>query len=59
MITGDATATDPVCSLAPAHGMIEQKLFQVNAQAENGASGGQTAIPIQQENFWVYRPQPK
>ncbi len=59
MLTGDATATDPVCSLAPAHGLIEQKLFQVNAEVENEASSGQAATAIQQENFWVYRPQPK
>ena len=59
MITGDAAATDPVCSLAPAHGLIEEKLVQVNADVENAASRGQVTIPIQQENFWVYRPQPK
>lgn len=59
MITGDAMATDPVCSLAPARGLIEQKLLEVNSRAENAASGGQAAIPIHQENFWVYRPQPQ
>lgn len=59
MITGDAAATDPVCSLAPAHGLIEEKLVQVNAGVENAASRGQVTIPIQRENFWVYRPQPK
>jgi pyrroloquinoline quinone biosynthesis protein E len=59
MITGDANATDPVCSLAPAHGLIEQKLLEVNSRADNAASGGQAAIPIHQENFLVYRPQPK
>jgi len=56
MITGDAAATDPVCSLAPTHSLIEQKLSQVNSAVPE-----QTAqlVSIQQQNFWVYRPQPK
>lgn len=56
-ITGDATATDPVCSLAPARGLIEQKLAQVNSQTQR--AGTQDVLPIQQEDFWAYRPQPK
>jgi pyrroloquinoline quinone biosynthesis protein E len=60
MITGDATSTDPVCSLAPAHGLVEQKLSQVNSMAENAAADKTSqAHPIQQEQFWVYRPQPR
>jgi PqqA peptide cyclase len=59
MITGDANATDPVCSLAPAHGLIEQKLLEVNSHAEAAAASPSQAIPIQPDNFWVYRPQPK
>jgi PqqA peptide cyclase len=60
MITGDATATDPVCSLAPAHGLVEQKLSQVNSMAENAAADKTSQVlQTQQEQFWVYRPQPK
>jgi pyrroloquinoline quinone biosynthesis protein E len=60
MITGDATSTDPVCSLAPAHGLVEQKLSQVNSMAENAAADKTSqAHPTQQEQFWVYRPQPR
>ena len=58
MITGDATSTDPVCSLAPAHGLVEQKLSQVNSMAENADKTSQ-AHPTQQEQLWVYRPQPR
>jgi PqqA peptide cyclase len=53
MITGDATATDPVCSLAPAHGLIEQQLSRVNSIV----SPRQPAT--EQEELWTYRSQPK
>jgi PqqA peptide cyclase len=60
MITGDATSTDPVCSLAPAHSLVEQKLSQVNSMAENAAADKTSQVlQTQQEQFWVYRPQPK
>src|SRR5690349_5225973 len=60
MITGDATSTDPVCSFAPAHGLVEQKLSQVNSMAENAAADKTSQLlQTQQEQFWVYRPQPK
>jgi pyrroloquinoline quinone biosynthesis protein E len=53
MITGDAIATDPVCSLAPGHNLIEQQILRVNSIASPGkpATG--------QEEFWSYRSQPK
>ncbi len=51
MITGNATATDPVCSLAPGHRLIEQQLSQVNSIASPPTA--------QQEGFWTYRSQPK
>jgi PqqA peptide cyclase len=51
MITGDATATDPVCSLAPSHGLIEEQLALANSMAHQGQA--------EQADFWTYRPQPK
>jgi PqqA peptide cyclase len=51
MIAGDAAATDPVCSLAPTRGLIEEKLAQINTSAPLAVVG--------QEQFWTYRPQPK
>jgi pyrroloquinoline quinone biosynthesis protein E len=53
MITGDATATDPVCSLAPAHGLIEQQLSRVNSIVSPRQSA------TEQEELWTYRSQPK
>ena len=51
MITGDATATDPVCSLAPAHGLIEGQLSRVDS-IESSTGDTRPELP------WVYRPQP-
>jgi PqqA peptide cyclase len=53
MITGDPTATDPVCSLAPAHSLIEQQLSRVNSIAS------QHNPATEKEDFWTYRSQPK
>src|SRR3984893_2995603 len=53
MITGDATATDPVCSLAPAHSLIGQQLLRVNSIANQRKSR------TEQEEFWTYRSQPE
>jgi pyrroloquinoline quinone biosynthesis protein E len=44
LLTGDAAATDPVCMLAPTHGVIEEALQRVNS---NGNAN------------WVYRIDPK
>ena len=57
MITGDAASTDPVCSLAPTHGLIEQQLSRVNSSASS--NNGPPKFPTEQEQIWVYRPQPK
>ena len=43
LLAGDAAATDPVCTLAPRHGVVEEILQRVN-----GAAGGE----------WVYRIDP-
>ncbi|MBC8095090.1 MAG: pyrroloquinoline quinone biosynthesis protein PqqE [Akkermansiaceae bacterium] len=32
LLTGDATATDPVCSLSPAHSLIQQALLEAESQ---------------------------
>jgi PqqA peptide cyclase len=53
MITGDATATDPVCSLAPSHALIEEQLALANSMANPETQA------TEQPDFWTYRPQPK
>jgi PqqA peptide cyclase len=46
LLAGDAAATDPVCSLAPAHALVTAVTDRVNADAP-------TAAPA-----WIYRPNP-
>ncbi|MCU1224319.1 MAG: hypothetical protein JWQ42_2412 [Edaphobacter sp.] len=57
MIAGDAAATDPVCSLAPTHSLVEQKLAVVNSRADHDQM--LMASPIEQWQFRMYRAQPK
>jgi len=47
LLAQDANATDPVCSLAPTHGIVRDILERVNTQANPVASG------------WVYRIDPR
>jgi len=56
LITGDANATDPVCSLAPTHRLVEERL----ARANSPASAGPDSTPTPQSApMWTYRPQPR
>ncbi|MBI3666591.1 MAG: pyrroloquinoline quinone biosynthesis protein PqqE [Acidobacteria bacterium] len=50
LLTGDAAATDPVCTLAPSHGLVEAVVAGVNAGAGAGVA---TSSP-----GWVYRADP-
>ncbi len=56
MIAGDAAATDPVCSLAPTHGLIERRLAQINGPANSAEMF--EAPPTAGEQAWVYRTRP-
>jgi PqqA peptide cyclase len=53
LLTGDAKATDPVCSLAPAHGLVEKVVARANDDLEPKKSP-----PVQLSATWVYRPNP-
>jgi pyrroloquinoline quinone biosynthesis protein E len=59
MIGGDAASTDPVCSLAPTHRLVEDKLAQVNSAVAAASNQTTQLLPFEQEQFWIYRPQPK
>jgi pyrroloquinoline quinone biosynthesis protein E len=50
LLTGDEKATDPVCTLAPQHGVVEQALAQIKSGAPVAA------VPL--TGSWVYRPNP-
>ena len=47
LLTRDAAATDPVCTLAPAHGLIEEALHRVNVAGDRAG-----------DRSWVYRVDP-
>ena len=54
LLTGDAAATDPVCSLAPDHKIVEEVLLRINAAKA-------PARPLPSQNVrqnWRYRPNP-
>ena len=55
LITGDANSTDPVCSLAPAHRLVEEWLVRTNSPTSSAP--GPTLTP-QSAQSWTYRPQP-
>ncbi len=50
LLTGDASSTDPACSLAPTHAVIEEALDAASIMSALGT-------PTAEE--WMYRPNPK
>jgi len=62
LLTGDAAATDPACSLAPAHRIVESAVEEANSTAD-------TTKPVQASSFvqlqkltsdfWRYRTNPQ
>ncbi|HEX6824235.1 MAG TPA: pyrroloquinoline quinone biosynthesis protein PqqE [Candidatus Sulfotelmatobacter sp.] len=61
LLTGDAAATDPACSLAPKHSLIESAVRESNADTSGkGATGGSSFVQLQQQNaaLWTYRTNP-
>jgi PqqA peptide cyclase len=64
LLTGDAAATDPVCELAPTHGLIQEITSGAADSPEETASPNPFEGPfhILQEkmsSFWTYRTDPK
>jgi PqqA peptide cyclase len=61
MLTGDARATDPTCSLAPQHKLIEAVLREVNS-GERGTPQPITSRSLrqlQEQGLWMYRTNPE
>src|SRR3984885_12600348 len=65
LLTGDANATDPVCELAPAHGMIENAVRDdavhdagANGFDRRGRDGPFHVLHERMANFWSYRTDP-
>jgi len=64
LLTGDATATDPVCELAPLHCLIDEAVNNIVVQKDAWAattSIGNSPFHVLQEKmngFWSYRTDP-
>jgi pyrroloquinoline quinone biosynthesis protein E len=56
LLTANAAATDPVCSLAPLHAVVEDELRRSNSGSENETARQALAMT---ENSWTYRPNPR
>jgi pyrroloquinoline quinone biosynthesis protein E len=62
LLTGNAAATDPVCSLAPAHHIVEAALVEANSSADVSQPVAATSfVQLQQRagNLWSYRTNPE
>jgi pyrroloquinoline quinone biosynthesis protein E len=58
LLAGDATATDPACSLAPSHGIVESVVREVNAGGSVAqALTASSFVQLQQQtrDLWSYR----
>jgi len=61
LLTGDPTATDPACSLAPKHHIVEAALLEVHSQAASASPATASSfVQLQQQtsNLWSYRTNP-
>jgi pyrroloquinoline quinone biosynthesis protein E len=70
LLTGDASATDPVCELAPLHHLVVDAVREVNEQVNEVGAGAKIVAPeareapfhvLQQKmiGLWSYRTDPK
>ena len=62
LLAGDAAATDPACSLAPSHHIIEAALSEANSTAEIAQPiSASSFVQLQKETgeFWSYRTNPE
>jgi len=61
LLAGDATATDPACSLAPAHHIIEAALVEANSDgAVSQPISASSFVQLQRsEQLWSYRTNPE
>ncbi len=61
LLTGDASATDPVCELAPLHHLIEDAVREDAVSGKSPEVSGAPFHVLQQKmaGFWSYRTDPK
>jgi PqqA peptide cyclase len=62
LLTGDALVTDPACSLAPSHPIVESAVHEANtsiAVAEPTAANSFVQLQKQTTDLWAYRTNPE
>jgi PqqA peptide cyclase len=63
LLAGDAEATDPACSLAPSHSVVESALNKANSAARiaQPVPPSKSFVQLQKltESFWSYRTNPR
>ena len=62
LLTGDATVTDPACSLAPSHGIVESAVREANANgsaAQPRTASSFVQLQKQEVELWKYRTNPE
>jgi pyrroloquinoline quinone biosynthesis protein E len=62
LLTGDASATDPVCSLAPQHSLIEAAVLEANsdtATAQPKSASSFVQLQAVNSDLWSYRTNPE
>lgn len=62
LLAGDASATDPACSLAPGHYIIEEAIAETNAKSDVAQPVASSSFVQLQElaaRLWSYRTNPK
>ncbi len=62
LLAGDAAATDPACSLAPSHHIVESAVADANAEAKiSNPVAASSFVQLQQlaQGLWSYRTNPE
>lgn len=62
LLTGDATVTDPACSLAPSHALVESAVREANACpgiAQPAPASSFVQLQKQSAELWSYRTNPE
>jgi pyrroloquinoline quinone biosynthesis protein E len=62
LLTGDAVVTDPACSLAPSHGIVELAVREANEEssvAQPKVAGSFVQLQKQTTDLWSYRTNPE
>jgi pyrroloquinoline quinone biosynthesis protein E len=62
LLAGDATVTDPACSLAPSHALVEAAVREANAStgvAQPAPASSFVQLQKQSAELWSYRTNPE